>query len=92
MPRLRIEVQGVVQGVGFRPTVYRLAMARGLSGAVWNHARGVTIEAQGGVTVLKTFLRALEEEVPLPARVTGLVSVEVPEVAERGDGDNGHDH
>ena len=45
--RLRIEVQGVVQGVGFRPAVYRLATARGLVGSVWNHAQGVTIDAQG---------------------------------------------
>lgn len=79
MPRLRIEVQGVVQGVGFRPTVYRLALAQGLSGSVWNHARGVTIEAQGGGAVLDVFLRGLREDVPPPARVTGLTCVEVPE-------------
>jgi hydrogenase maturation protein HypF len=81
MPRLRIEVQGVVQGVGFRPTVYRLALARSLTGSVWNHARGVTIEAQGGQAALATLLRALREEIPLPARVTDLSSTNLPEVA-----------
>ncbi len=80
MTRLRIEVQGVVQGVGFRPTVYRLALAQGLVGCVWNHARGVTIEAQGGVAALETFLRALREDIPRPARVADLAFEEVPEV------------
>ncbi|HJW71812.1 MAG TPA: carbamoyltransferase HypF [Geothrix sp.] len=81
MPRLRIEVQGVVQGVGFRPTVYRLALERGLTGTVWNHARGVTIEAQGAQGALATLLRALREEIPLPARVTDLTTTHLPEVA-----------
>ena len=79
MPRLRIEVQGIVQGVGFRPSVYRLALAQGLTGSVWNHARGVTIEAQGGGAVLEVFLRGLREDLPLPVRVTGLTCIEVPE-------------
>ena len=81
MKRLRIEVQGVVQGVGFRPTVYRLALERGLSGSVWNHARGVTIEAQGEAASLESFLHALRHEVPPPARVSGLSSQDLLEVA-----------
>ncbi len=79
MPRLRIEVQGVVQGVGFRPTVYRLALAQGLTGSVWNHARGVTIEAQGEAANLESFVHALREEIPPPARVAKLASAEIPE-------------
>ena len=77
--RLRIEVQGVVQGVGFRPAVYRLALARGLVGSVWNHARGVTIEAQGPAAELEAFLGQLKEEVPRPAQVVELASTEIPE-------------
>jgi hydrogenase maturation protein HypF len=79
MPRLCIEVQGVVQGVGFRPSVYRLALAHGLTGAVWNHARGVTIEAQGGATSLEAFLRAIQTDIPPPARVANLACVDLPE-------------
>ena len=80
MTRLRIDVQGVVQGVGFRPTVYRLALAQGLTGAVWNHARGVTIEAQGGSVALEAFLQALREDIPRPARVADLTFVAIPDV------------
>ena len=44
---LDIEVHGIVQGVGFRPWVYRLAAGEGLTGFVRNDASGVTIEAFG---------------------------------------------
>ena len=69
----------MVQGVGFRPTVYRLGLEQGLSGSVWNHAQGVTIEAQGSPAALEAFLRALRENVPPPARVTGLASLAISE-------------
>jgi len=80
--RLRIEVQGVVQGVGFRPAVYRLATARGLVGSVWNHAQGVTIEAQGPAAELEAFLRDLREDVPPPAQVVQLNAAPIPEQPE----------
>ncbi len=62
MPRLSIEVQGVVQGVGFRPFVYRLARARDLAGWVRNRPDGVEIEVQGAEPSLDAFLVALESE------------------------------
>ena len=43
----QISVRGVVQGVGFRPFVYRLAHDHGLSGWVLNHSGGVDIEVEG---------------------------------------------
>ena len=55
----RIEVRGTVQGVGFRPSIYRLAVEEGLSGRVRNDARGVTIEAFGRPEALGAFLRRL---------------------------------
>ena len=55
----RIEVRGTVQGVGFRPWVYRLAREEGISGRVRNDARGVTIEAFGSPEALEAFLRRL---------------------------------
>lgn len=56
--RLRIRVRGLVQGVGFRPFVYRLAMEQGLSGWVRNDEQGVVMEVQGSTaTVLPTLLK-----------------------------------
>ena len=57
--RRRIDVSGIVQGVGFRPYVYRLATSRHLSGAILNTAAGVTIEVQGSAEVVEDFLLRL---------------------------------
>jgi len=65
----RIEVRGTVQGVGFRPWIYRLACEEGLSGRVRNDARGVTIEAFGRPDALSSFLRRIETDAPPAARV-----------------------
>jgi len=69
MRAARIRVRGQVQGVGFRPFVYRLALELGLSGWVLNDADGVEIEAQGGEAALEEFLSRLESEAPDLARV-----------------------
>jgi hydrogenase maturation protein HypF len=67
--RLRVEVRGAVQGVGFRPFVYRLAVELGLPGWVVNDTRGVTIEVEGARAVLERFLARLLEETPPHARI-----------------------
>jgi len=69
---LRIRVQGVVQGVGFRPFVYRLAKRFGLTGSVRNTGEGVLIEAFGDEKALLAFLKALKEEAPPLARIESL--------------------
>ena len=56
---LRIEVRGTVQGVGFRPWVYRVAHEVGVGGRVRNHARGVTVEAFGGPAALAALVARL---------------------------------
>lgn len=78
----RIEIRGTVQGVGFRPWVYRVAHELGVAGRVHNHARGVTVEAFGGETTLEALIVRLREP-PLPARVRELVAEPIP--AEDGD-------
>lgn len=67
--RQRIFVQGIVQGVGFRPFVYGLASELGLAGYVLNDDRGVMIEVEGPSPDVETFTTALTERAPPLARV-----------------------
>src|SRR5208337_4827098 len=76
--RRQIEVSGIVQGVGFRPYVYRLATGRRLGGTIRNTAAGVTIEIQGPAEVVQDFLEHLPAEAPPLARITSLAVHEVP--------------
>ncbi|WP_099240366.1 carbamoyltransferase HypF [Synechococcus sp. BDU 130192] len=70
--RLRLEIQGTVQGVGFRPFVYQLATALNLFGWVNNSAAGVTIEVEGGRSLLNLFLEKLQTELPPHAKIDAL--------------------
>ncbi|MGB5810680.1 MAG: carbamoyltransferase HypF [Polyangiales bacterium] len=74
----RIEVRGAVQGVGFRPWVYRLARRAGLRGRVRNHARGVTIEAFGMPRSLAAFVHDLEEDTLPSATIVELQCSSIP--------------
>ena len=65
-------VRGQVQGVGFRPFVYRLATELGLSGTVCNDPSGVTIEAWGPPPRLDAFETLLPERCPALARIDDL--------------------
>ena len=62
-------VRGLVQGVGFRPTVYRIALELGLSGTVWNDAEGVVVHLEGEPEVLERFPEALLAGKPPLARI-----------------------
>ncbi|MBL9014019.1 MAG: carbamoyltransferase HypF, partial [Myxococcales bacterium] len=73
---LRIEIRGTVQGVGFRPWVYRVAHELGVRGRVHNHARGVTVEAFAPRAVLDAFVERLRAPV-LPARVRELTALPI---------------
>src|SRR5512144_2797503 len=61
----RIEIRGTVQGVGFRPWVYRVAHELGVAGRVHNHARGVTVDAFARASDLDALSARLREP-PLP--------------------------
>ncbi len=82
--RLRIEIEGVVQGVGFRPFVYRQASKRQLAGWVRNTPRGVAVEIEGEEPLLREFLSALEREAPPLAGITSLRSREMAVCGGRG--------
>jgi hydrogenase maturation protein HypF len=60
--RRSVRVTGTVQGVGFRPWVYRLAVARHLAGHVLNDSRGVVIEIEGAPTEVSDFLTTLQAD------------------------------
>jgi hydrogenase maturation protein HypF len=67
--RAKIMVRGAVQGVGFRPFVYRLATELGLHGWVLNSSQGVQIEVEGGRPVLDQFLLRIQKEKPPRAMI-----------------------
>lgn len=67
-----IRIHGVVQGVGFRPFVFRLAREHGLAGWVLNDGDGVRIHVQGDDEAIGAFLRALPAQAPPAARIDRL--------------------
>ncbi|WP_017302921.1 carbamoyltransferase HypF [Spirulina subsalsa] len=73
--RLKLTIRGLVQGVGFRPFIYRLATELGVRGWVNNSAAGVFVEVEGREVQLKAFLRRLEEEKPGRSRIDELETV-----------------
>ena len=82
--RMRIDVDGTVQGVGFRPFVYRLAHELELSGWVRNTVNGLLIEVEGGAPIVETFLRRLKDEAPVSARVDAMRTYLVPVLDDVG--------
>jgi hydrogenase maturation protein HypF len=82
--RLHVRVEGVVQGVGYRPFVHRLAGELGLAGFVRNDARGVEIEAEGSADAVDRFLVALRDEAPPLAVVEAVRAVGVDPRGETG--------
>lgn len=82
--RHRIDIQGVVQGIGFRPFVHHLARSLSLTGRVWNHAGGVTVEAQGDAEALKRFLQQLQHNAPPLARIDNVGWHAIPVQPDNG--------
>ena len=82
--RIAVSISGVVQGVGYRPFIYRLATEEGLSGFVRNYGGGVYLEAQGDPAALETFLRRVRREAPPAAAAFSLECESIP--AEDGHG------
>jgi hydrogenase maturation protein HypF len=76
--RRQIQVSGIVQGVGFRPYVYRLAVEHQLTGNIVNTSSGVTIEVQGQREAVEDFVVRLPQEAPPLARVMQVAVVERP--------------
>ena len=81
--RVRARVEGVVQGVGYRPFVYRLAGELGVDGWVLNDSRGVLVEAEGEEAVVDDFVARLASDAPPLASVERVTAEDVePEGAD----------
>ncbi len=82
--RLHLEVCGAVQGVGFRPFVYRLANELGLDGWVNNSPQGAVIEVEGESGRIAEFLRRLPDEKPRPCVLHSLTPAFLPPAGYSG--------
>ena len=82
--RARVRVSGTVQGVGYRPNVYRLAEERGLGGWVRNDERGVLIEVEGRPADVDGFVAALRNEAPVLSEVSRIEVSELEPSGARG--------
>ena len=80
--RLHIQVTGRVQGVGFRPTVYRYATELGLTGSVRNDSTGVLIDLEGAEKDVDRFVARLREDPPPQARIQQIDCVKEPPQGE----------
>ncbi|HCO93125.1 MAG TPA: carbamoyltransferase HypF, partial [Phycisphaerales bacterium] len=85
--RQKISITGQVQGVGFRPAVYRIARSLGLSGVVFNDTNGVTIELQGEEEKIVEFLIRLQSNAEKPplAEIKSCRAVDIPLVEAKDD-------
>ncbi|HKI51423.1 MAG TPA: acylphosphatase, partial [Geothermobacteraceae bacterium] len=82
--RQRLTIEGIVQGVGFRPFVYQTAVRLGLAGWVNNDSRGVTIEVEGAAADLAEFGRVLCDEHPPLASISSIRTSELPATGASG--------
>jgi hydrogenase maturation protein HypF len=76
----RISVRGIVQGVGFRPFVYRLAVKHNLKGYVYNTSEDVKIEVEGELETIKQFQLELGIEAPPLAHIEGIAITHHPPI------------
>jgi hydrogenase maturation protein HypF len=72
--RRKIEIRGIVQGVGFRPTVYRLAKKHNIKGSVGNDTRGVVLDIEGLPGEIDSFLKELKKNPPPLANIEKIES------------------
>ncbi len=75
--RTRFLFTGIVQGVGFRPFIYRLAHRYNLSGFVQNRSDGVAVEVEGEPWDIDGFLEHVKKELPPVASISGITSEEI---------------
>ena len=78
MKHRKIQVQGIVQGVGFRPFVHRLALQNNLKGYAYNDAQGIIIHIQGNSKDTDIFLEQLKSQAPVLSKIENIEIEECP--------------
>lgn len=82
--RIRLEVEGLVQGVGFRPTVHRLTTQLSLSGFIRNTPQGAELELEGAPAQVAQFVPLLQQQAPVLARIRRVSTVSIPPTGDTG--------
>ncbi|WAC89279.1 carbamoyltransferase HypF [Mycobacterium sp. Aquia_213] len=82
--RLRLDIAGVVQGVGFRPAVARIAARHSLAGCVYNDSGSVHCEFEGAPEVVEAAVSAISADRPPMARIDSIEIVSLPPNGESG--------
>jgi len=80
--RRQFDLRGQVQGVGFRPFVYRIATEHGLGGVVANTGNGAVVEVEGAVDIVERFAADLTGKLPPLARISEMETRDVPVIGE----------
>jgi len=84
LSRIHLEVEGLVQGVGFRPTVHRLTTQLSLSGFIRNTPQGAELEVEGQPAQVAQFVPLLQQQAPVLARIRRVSTVSIPPIGEVG--------
>lgn len=84
LARFRARITGTVQGVGFRPYLFRLAESLDLAGFVFNDARGVVVEVEGEPGAIDTFFERMAAQLPPLASIESVSRESVPSAGTRG--------
>jgi hydrogenase maturation protein HypF len=79
-----LRIKGIVQGVGFRPFLYRIALGRGLNGFVLNDDEGVLLEVEGDARALAGLEQAIREEAPPLSRIDSIRVTRLPAAGHEG--------
>lgn len=77
----KLLIKGLVQGVGFRPSIYRLAMSVGIFGTVENNNKGVIILIEGTESKVNSFIHDLPNKIPIASHIT---SIDIEEISPIG--------
>ena len=82
--RKKITVKGTVQGIGFRPFIYRIASRKNLAGFVANTTNGVVIEAEGGEKNVTNLVEEIRADTPPNAEILSLDLLDLPSTGQKG--------